>query len=129
MTPAGSWPSTIGYSHGVPPTPPAEYECRSDPQMPTASTRTWTSPGPGAAIVSSRRQNVRYAMSSATRISLVYAENYPGSGGLAAFRFGGAHGPDAAAHRYPVEGFGAGGGGPARRSAADPRGNGRATIA
>src|ERR1022692_3389091 len=66
-TPAGSCPNTIGYWHGVSPTPPSAYECTSEPQMPTASMRTCTSPGPGSASAASTNRNWRNPQSSATR--------------------------------------------------------------
>ena len=47
MTPPISWPSTSGATTLSKPMPPSSYQCRSEPQRPTAVTRTRSSPGPG----------------------------------------------------------------------------------
>ncbi len=68
MVPPISCPGTIGSSIPIDPMPPSRNQCRSEPQMPTASTRTSDSPGPGTGSGSCVSRRSRAAWSRTVRV-------------------------------------------------------------
>src|SRR5262249_9122879 len=56
ITPAASCPSTSGRETEASPISASPHQCRSEPQIPTAVTRTRVSPGPGSGTGSSARR-------------------------------------------------------------------------
>ncbi len=53
VIPANSCPRMSGAARRASPIPPCPYQCKSDPQIPTAATRTRVSPSAGKGTVSS----------------------------------------------------------------------------
>src|SRR5580693_5835971 len=67
ITPAPSWPSTSGCASVASPIAPSSHQCRSEPQIPTAVTRTRLIPAPAAGSGSSPTRRSPTAWSLAAR--------------------------------------------------------------
>src|SRR3954452_19945826 len=75
ITPAPSWPSTSGCVSLASPIAPSSNQCRSEPQMPTAVTRTRLRPAPGnspaagSGSSATRRSPTAWSLAARTRSS------------------------------------------------------------
>src|SRR5271169_3694942 len=69
IIPVPSWPSTSGCASVASPIAPSSHQCRSEPQIPTAVTRTRLIPAPAAGSGSSptRRSPTAWSLAARTR--------------------------------------------------------------